>query len=305
MEEAAKVSPEQQRLLDIMLDPQRPPQERALAGDALAEIGDPRPGVGLDANGLPLFDWITIPAGEFVMGSNPAKSPKGSHYAIPEQRATIAQPYRISRYLVTYAQYKAFLEAKDGYADTQWWDGLHADALKAENRPGDQQFRKIANRPAELVCWFEAMAFCTWLTAKLGYEVRLPTEEEWERAARGTDGRIFPWGNKYLIGYANIDEKAFSRNKASRHHLQQTTAVGIYPQGASPDGLLDMCGNMSTWTLTEYDSGSSTDVSSGQRRVVRGSWNGAFVTHARAAYRDQCLPRYRFPFYGFRVAAVS
>ena len=103
--------------------------------------------------------------------------------------------------------------------------------------------------------WYESVAFCRWLSMQLGYKVRLPLEEEWERAARGTQsgpgplkghllgghGREYTWGSGYREGFANINEGY--DNKGS-HYLVMTTAVGIYPQGASQEGVLDLSSNI-------------------------------------------------------------
>lgn len=113
------------------------------------------------------------------------------------------------------------------------------------------------NRPRIQVAWVEALAFCCWLTACyrsagiIGAEesIRLPTEAEWEQAAAGGDSREYPWGDGYRVGHANVDE---SYDKTGPYNLGQTTAVGLYPQGVSPVGLLDCAGNVweCAWTNT-------------------------------------------------------
>jgi formylglycine-generating enzyme required for sulfatase activity len=107
----------------------------------------------------------------------------------------------IAKYPITYRQFHAFIDAEDGFRNDAWWQGL----VKRETEPGDQAF-KFWNCPCENVSWYDAVAFCRWLSAKLGYAITLPTEEQWEKAARGTDGRTYPWGNECTPGYANIDE---------------------------------------------------------------------------------------------------
>lgn len=94
------------------------------------------------------------------------------------------------------------------------------------------------------------MAFCAWLSHRLGRDIRLPTEWQWERAARGADGRAYPWGSQYLAGSANINEK--TDNDAKTHYLDRTSAVGVYPRGVSPEGVMDLSGNVWEGCLNEY-----------------------------------------------------
>jgi formylglycine-generating enzyme required for sulfatase activity len=235
----------------------RPPEARAAIGRALGRLGiDDRPGVGLLADGLPDINWVDIPGGEF-------------HYQDGERRP--CEGFLIARYPVTHAQFQAFLNADDGYAHDRWWRAL--DQL--DRNPGPAYW-PIANHPRETVSWFEAMAFCAWLTERLGLAdtgraIRLPTEWEWERAARGTDGRAYPWGSDYEAGRANIDETWLD---AGPHHLDRTSPVGIYPRGASPEGVLDLCGNVWEWCLNEYGNPEQTGPGGSVSRVLRGgSWH--------------------------------
>lgn len=264
------------------------PQERLKIGDELSELGDPRKGVGLRADGLPDIDWVAIPDdGPFIYGDN------------TEKRIHSPAPFRISRYPITYAQFQVFLDAPDGFQNPGWWKDL--SALESHrNAPGDQRF-KYANHPRETVSWYDAAAFCYWLSIQLGYAVMLPTEQRWEKAARGTDGRAYPWGPDYIAGNANIDETS---NKVGPNYLQSTSAVGMYPQGKSPYGAMDMSGNVWEWCLNEYENPKNIQLKGNETRVLRGgSWDYN-LSGARAAYRFRNYPLFRLNFIGFRLVSA-
>ena len=126
------------------------------------------------------------------------------------------------------------------------------------------------------MAWVEAVAFCRWLSAKLGYEVRLPTEWEWQQAATGGDpANEYPWG-PWDSSRANTYES----------ELQRSTAVGMYPQGISPVEALDMSGNLWEYCLNEYDNPKRIEVSGEKSRAVRGGVLGRQPRLARCAYRD-------------------
>ena len=193
---------------------------RAAIGRALGLIErDPRVGVGVALSGLPDLDWVEIPAGSFIYGAG-------------ETRQTDA--FAISRYPITYRQFQTFIDAEDGFQQDHWWDGLG----RRETTPGTASF-PYGNHPRERVNWYDAIAFCRWLSARLGYEVTLPTEYEWEHAARGVDGLMYPYGNTFDAQRGNVDTTGISK----------TCAVGLFPNGASPYGVLDMSGNVYEWCL--------------------------------------------------------
>ncbi len=231
------------------------------------------------------FDWVTIPVGEFIMGSSAAD--KEAYEEEKRQHFVYLSTYRIARVPVTNEQYARFVAATGHQGE---WRN---DARKARH-------------PAVNVSWRDAVAFCRWAAEVTRLPIRLPTEAEWEKAARGTDGRLYPWDsrspNASLCNYNNP--------------VGDTTEVGRYPAGASPYGILDMAGNVREWTNTLWGpswdkpirypynarDGRENPSASGPR-VLRG---GAFDCDARllrCACRFEFIPRYHSWSFGFRVVA--
>jgi formylglycine-generating enzyme required for sulfatase activity len=237
------------------------------------------------------FGWCEIPGVEgFRLLTD--EGDKGTY--------DIAQFY-MAKYPITYAQFQVFIGAAEGFYNDEWWQGLAA-SKEHKSKPRNQRW-KIDNHPRENVSWYDAVAFTRWLSSKLGYEVRLPTEWEWQWAAQGPDGREYPWGNEYIRGYANVDEKA-SGVLLRGTSLKKTAPVCSYPQGASPYGVLDMAGNVWEWCLNEYEDPGSIRLAGDASRVVRGgSWFDD-QSSARAAFRRYNLPYGCGVDAGFRVVAV-
>jgi formylglycine-generating enzyme required for sulfatase activity len=172
-------------------------------------------------------NMILIPAGEFQMGSDRQKDPDTQ--SNEEPRHTLYLPaYYLAQTPVTNGQYRAFVAATGHKPEVSWkvaWL-LPRDRLTNEE-----------DHPAR-VEWSDALAFCRWLSKVTGKTYTLPSEAEWEKAARGTDGRIYPWGNQWDKTRCNSAEGG----------LNKTTSVRAYPHGASPYGVLDMAGNVREWT---------------------------------------------------------
>jgi energy-coupling factor transporter ATP-binding protein EcfA2 len=273
------IRPEAERLLAELEQPETSHYRRAEIGDRLDKTGDPRKGVGVDAHDIPQIEWIEVPAGHVVLENNAGSQD--------------VDPFFIAKYPLTYRQYRAFVDAEDGYRNKQWWGGLHR-----HEAPGEQ-YRPIGNHPAENLSWYDAMAFCRWLSKKLGYAVRLPTEFERQQAATaGNPDHTYPWGGEWNGSLANTHES----------HLGRTTAVGMYPQGGTggkPAGAQDMAGNEWEWCLNKYDHPDDTGIGGDEKRVCRGgSWfNGQYG--ARASYRYYFNPYDRYFNLGFRLCCEA
>ncbi len=279
-----------------------PPNARAEAGRVLNPIRDTRPGVGWRPDGLPDIAWSEpIPPGKYPVGGD-----EKAYSPLEAETYELTYSYRVAKYLVTNAQFQAFIDANEaGYNHPAYWTraGLQ---WKGERRTpdeyGDPNFR-LANHPRIYVLWYEAMAFCAWLTEcyqevdliKADEIIRLPQEKEWEIAARGEEGLFYPYGNEFDAGKGNTSETGIS----------QTSAVGIFPDGISWCGAHDLSGNVWEWCLNLYaepDGGlSEAHRHSDARRVLRGgSWLGLHYS-ARGAFRYGNPPDYRNSPNGFRL----
>ncbi len=220
----------------------------------------PKPIVKANPAGI---DWIEIPAGDFLYGDN-------------KETRTIENAYKIGKTPVTNAQYKTFIDAHPQQPVPTHWDSK------------TRTFRRgHAQKPVVYISWEDAQLFCKWA------KCRLPSELEWEKAARGTDGREYPWG-----AAAPTDKHCnFSRGFDFKAGHILTNVGDFSPKGDSPYGCQDMAGNVWEWCKDWYDDEK-------KYRLLRGgSWinDGALV---RCAYRDYCTPTSRVNDVGFRVALL-
>jgi formylglycine-generating enzyme required for sulfatase activity len=268
------------------------PPRRAAAGEALAALGDPR----VEVMTLDGMAFCTVPAGRFWMGSG-AEDTGVYEDEKPRHEVDLPYEYRMARYPVTVAQYREFVASVG--SEVRVPEGLRA--------PG--------NSPVMGVSWYEALAFCDWLTRRWqekgilekGWRVSLPSEAEWEKAARGTDGRAYPWGDEFDPEKANTGESGVGR----------ASAVGCFPGGAGFYGCEEMSGNVWEWTRSlwgtdwqkpqfvyPYDPSDGREDLQASAQILRVLRGGSFIYYSRDA---RCAARFRFvpvvrDFYvGFRV----
>lgn len=270
-------------------------------------------------------ELVFVPEGGFIMGSsrqevneqiknNSGVDKRLFERQLPKHKVCLAD-YRIGRYPVTNRQFSGFVK-EAGYktaAEREGW-GLHFDEemKKVEGASWQHSHGPDSNtggkekHPVVVVSWFDCQEFCQWLSKTTKKVWRLPTEAEWEKAARGANGNLWPWGNEW-------DEKKC--NYANR--TGDTTPVGKYsPQGDSPYGCSDLAGNILEWTSTtigvkdpwpsrfEYPyrpKNGREDLSLDARRVGRGGNFQRNKDFCRCAFRFADMPSDRYSSMGFRV----
>lgn len=286
----------QTALLQVLDDPQRySVAQRRSAGTVLGTLGDPR----IDPRQPAM---VEVPAGPFLMGTREVDAPaiiaEYAHAHViprflakeaPQHQVTTGR-YAIGKYPVTNQEYAEFVRAT-GHAVPASWEGTTYPEGKG-------------NHPVARITHEDAVAYCAWLTQETGRQYRLPTEAEWEKAARGTDGRTYPWGDTFDQDRCNTLEghtfAALYKHARPLYKLVMrvgafvvdngligdnfdkvlaTTPVGIYPDGASPYGALDMAGNAEEWVADRfalypgYPYGDEYDWSAEDWVCRGGAWN--------------------------------
>lgn len=247
--------------------------------------------------------FVLVPAGCFEMGSTQTQvdavvaaglSRDWANRELPQHEQCFDEPFWISKTEVTNAEYAEFITA-GGYDNPDYWTAAGWQQRQSRNwtqpsRWEDSNFND-PDQPVVGVSWYEAMAYATWR------EMTLPTERQWEYAARGPDGLIYPWGNESVT--ANLVN---SRNSGGR-----PAVVGSRPAGVSWVGALDIAGNVMNWTVSEmrvypyHTDDGRENISAHALRVLRGSSWGGDHHFARAASRYYADPVRRDDFVGFRL----
>ncbi len=237
------------------------------------------------------FAWLPVTAGRVTLEQGGYLSKKDTTFDVAA--------FEIAKYPLTNAQYRLFVEA-GGYRERRWWTGAgwawRDEEGVTEPRLWTDAKWNGAAYPVVGVSFYEAVAYCQWLSEATGEAVSLPTEQQWQRAAQGDDKREYPWGKDFDKARCNTRESGIGR----------TTEVTAYQgKGESPFGALDMAGNVWEWTRTVHASGDIQidihDESHTTRRVLRGGSWGANRVNARAAARTNSFPDLRDDFSGFRV----
>ncbi|HLY30195.1 MAG TPA: SUMF1/EgtB/PvdO family nonheme iron enzyme, partial [Ktedonobacterales bacterium] len=232
-----------------------------------------------------------VPAGSFPMGSDKRRDKDAQDNELPQKDIPVAA-FQIARYPVTVAEYACAVRAKAVREPPQGtWRPI----------TWQEQLKQL-DHPVVCIAWNDALAYATWLAQVTKQPWRLPTEAEWEKAARGTDGRIYPWGDRFEPTRCNVDARS-----ARGQYIGHTTPVGSYPSGASPYGAQDMAGNVWEWCSTRYQSYPYTandgreNLNSTGNRVLRG---GSWFDYPRVA---RAASRYWYDWstqWGFRLACA-
>lgn len=302
-------------LLARMWNTTLPIVERAKVGQDLAEVGDPRHGVGLDGDGIPDIAWCHVPD----EGATPIGGDRGAINSLPAQNVKIPS-YWMAQFPITHQQFQAFVNATDGYyhKDKRWWQGLTLNEPKHE-----EPHWKYDNHPRIRINWYECVAFCRWLTYRLkqvasrrlaeptlipdhrplwqglangSLVVRLPTVQEWEKAARGKAG--------WYYGYQS-NEYEPQRMNVAQTGIGQSSAVGLFTESPSPYGVMDMSGNVWEWVLTTFKNNENTVDGESARVLCGGSLGLIDWDFARVASRRHLIPAERDIYYGGRAALAA
>ncbi|MFH1742485.1 MAG: SUMF1/EgtB/PvdO family nonheme iron enzyme [bacterium] len=222
---------------------------------------------------------VLIPSGEYTMGAPDGAAEDLLPLQRSVRRTARLEAYEIGRYEITNAEYAAFIR-DGGYQNRSYWSdegwtakerlGRRYPEAWMDRRYWQTRLRDVENdrNPVVGVSWYEARAYCRWLSAKAGFRFDLPTEGQWEAAARGTQNFLFPWGDRWDPERCNCgdDTDGNGQGDGGIDGYSLTAPVGTYPAGASPFGCYDMAGNVYEWCLNRFEE----EGSGAAYRVLRG-----------------------------------
>lgn len=232
------------------------------------------------------FAWVDIPAGSVTLDD------PGGYLDAAQTQAVAA--FSIARYPITDAQFQVFVDAADGYVNDDWWAfSPAAQEWRMETPQPRAMDYGEGDHPRTHVSWYEAVAFCRWLSARSGENIQLPSEAQWQRAAQGDAGTLYPWGSEWEAGRCHNGKDARQIGTAS---------VRAYEgRGDSAFGVVDMAGNVWEWCLTSWESGADS-IDGDDVRVLRGgSWFDDIQGFFRATTRRSWNPDIRSDLRGFRI----
>lgn len=236
------------------------------------------------------FAWVDIPAGKVTLA-------KSGHILEPGQTFEVPA-FVIAKYPLTNAQFAKFIEA-EGYNQRRWWTDegwqFRETELWTEPRHWQDSQSNKSDHPVVGVSWYEAMAFCLWLSDVTGEKIVLPTEQQWQRAAQGDTNRIYPWGD------------VFDKTRCNASGESTTPVTQYEGKGDSPFGVVDMSGNTWEWCLTAYKSNSDAPTGTEFRMLRGGTWTlsrSNFRSFFRADFRGVNNSVIRDKDRGFRLARV-
>jgi formylglycine-generating enzyme required for sulfatase activity len=250
------------------------------------------------------FDWCYIPAGKVTLTPDAIDN----NIYIKQNTILNVPAFWIAKYPITNAQYREFILDK-GYPSDNYWtqSGINARNKNGWTKPrywGNSKWNQL-DYPVIGISWYEAIAFCNWLSRKIDNNIILPSDSMWQHAAQGDDNRQYPWGNLWNPSFCNNNVNDNDMKKVTPSHRNETTPVYMYEgKGNSPFGVVDMAGN--TWDICSSQYRDINSIDGDSSIIIRGgSWNHLQQNKFKTTYREELIvnwDNHRNEFIGFRIA---
>lgn len=232
-----------------------------------------------------LIEWVQIPGGQVtIVGA------KDSYILQGESLTCEVAPFAIAKYPITNAQFQTFVD--DAYDNPAWWDySDDAREWRANHPQPTETMYPGSHHPRTNVSWYDAVAFCRWISRETNDDIFLPTEQQWQRAAQGDTDWAYVWGDEFDADLCN---------NSVEQRSDGTMQVTRFIDSPSPYGVVDMCGSVWEWCLTKYATG-GIELKGAESRVLRGgSWQSDHPTFLRVDFRNWHAPDRRLVNRGFR-----